>query len=226
MYYYKKKGKDIIKYQITLDEELLKKLRFEIIEKCSHIIHINNRVTDSMKPFEWDFEHIRNYKEKLIGRIEYNDFYSMPEDEYLVDYDYYEHPSLVTYIDDLLKGDTSSIEKIQKMIDETVDKEKILLEEQQAIIKSLNDINEKDKSKPIKLLNENQEKLLEYYKEKKLNKNQIPASKYKKKVLNCISMEEIEIIPYKAVLEVIKFLCEGNNKTMENDLNKVLKLNL
>ena len=75
MYYYKKKGKDIIKYQVNIDKDKLTKLRFEIIEKCSYIKHINRKVTDSVKSYIWEWEHIRNYNEKLIGTIEYNDFY-------------------------------------------------------------------------------------------------------------------------------------------------------
>ena len=40
MYYYKKKGKDIIKYEVIIDIEKLNKIRFEIINNCSHIKHI------------------------------------------------------------------------------------------------------------------------------------------------------------------------------------------
>jgi len=226
MYYYKKKGKDIIKYEVKIDEESLSKIRFQIIQNCSHIEHIKNSVTDRMRPNEFDYEHIRNYKEKYIGRIEYNDFYSMPEDGYEVEYDYYNHPPLVSYIDNLLNGDTSAIEQIEKFKDETIDKEKEILDEQQEIIKKLNNMEEKNKQNQIYLLNKNQEKLLEYYKEKELNKNQVPASRYKRKVLNCITLEELEIIPYKTVLEVMRFLASCSDKKMECGLNKVLKLKL
>jgi len=226
MYYYKKKGKDIIKYEVIIDIEKLNKIRFEIINNCSHIKHIKNRVTDSCKPKEWDYEHIRNYSEKYEGRIEYNDFYSMPEDQYLVEYDYYTHPPLIQLIDNLLKGDTSAIEEIQKLKDEFVDKEKELLEEQQEIISKLNNMKEKNKESQIYLLNQSQEKLLEYYKEQDLNRNQVPSSKYKNKVLSCIELKEVEVIAYKTVLEVIRFLACCNSKKMDSSLNKVLKLKL
>lgn len=224
MYYYKKKGKDIVKYEIEIDIEKLNKLRFEIINNCSHIEHIKNSVTDRMKPDIFDYEHIRNYSEKYIGVIEYNDFYSMPEDAYEVEYDYYNHPQLVKYIDTLLKGDTNSIEQIKKVKDENLDKEQELLNEQQNIINELNDINNLDKSKQIRLLNKNQEKLLEYYKEQELNKNQVPSSKYKNKVLSCITLKEVEIIPYKTVLQVMRFLTCCSDKKMDINLNKVLIL--
>lgn len=226
MYYYKKEGKNIVKYEVLIDKEKLTKLRFEIIEKCSYIKHINDRVIDGMRPNEFDYEHIRNYSEKYIGTIEYNDFYSMPEDEYLVEYDYYTHPPLIQLIDDLLNGNTNSIEKIRKYKEEILDKEKDILKEQQEIIKKLNNMSETNKEKQIHLLNENQEKLLEYYKEKELNKNQVSSNKYKNKVLSCITLNKKEITPYKTVLEVMKFLIDSNEKTTENSLNKVLKLNL
>ena len=226
MYYYKKKGKDIIKYEVIINTEKLNKIRFQIINNCSHIEHIKNSVTDRMRPNEFDYEHIRNYNEKYIGRIEYNDFYSMPEDGYSVEYDYYNHPSLVKYIDNLLNGDTSAIEQIQKVKDVVIDKEQKLLAEQQKIISKLNSMEEKNKQTLINLLNENQEKLLEYYKEKELNKNQIPSTKYKSKVLNCIELKEVEIIPYKTVLEVMKFFINCSDKKMDSNLNKSLKLKL
>lgn len=226
MHYYKKKGKDIIKYEVIIDIEKLNKIRFQVINNCSHIEHITNSVTDRMRPDEFDYEHIRNYNEKYIGVIEYNDFYSSPEDAYEVEYDYYNHPQLVKYIDNLLNGDTSAIEEIQKVKDEVIDREQELLEEQQKIISKLNSMTEKNKEKQIYLLNENQEKLLEYYKEKELNKNQVPSSRYKSKVLSCIELKQLEVIPYKTVLEVMKFFACCSSKKMDSSLNKVLKLKL
>ena len=226
MYYYKKKGKDIIKYEVKIEREKLNKIRFQIINNCSHIEHVKNRVTDRMRPSEFDYEHIRNYNEKYLGVIEYNDFYSTREDEYSIEYDYYKHPPLVGFINNLLNGDTNAIEEIQKLKDEVVDKEQKLLDEQQKIISKLNSTTETNKEKQIYLLNENQEKLLEYYKEKELNKNQVPSSKYKNKVLSCIELKQVEIIPYKTVLEVMRFFACCSAKKMESSLNKVLKLKL
>ena len=223
MYYYKKKGKDIIKYEIEIDEEKLKQLRVEIIFNCSTIIHKNYKTIDTPNYFDW--EHIHNYKETKIGIVERNDFYSTIQDEYLVDYDYYKHPQLVNYIDELLKGNINIIEKIEKLKDEVIDKAKIILEEQQKIINKLNNTDNKNKQELINLLNESQEKLLEYYKEKELNKNQVPSSKYKRKVLNCITMKEIGTMPYKTVLEVQKFFISNSESNIKNNLNKVLKLN-
>ena len=229
MYYYKKEGKNIIKYEVIIDKEKLTKLRYEIIQKCSHIKHIKDIETRGMGSCRTNktiFDHVRNYSEKYVGIREYNDFYSMPEDEYLVEYDYYTHPPLIQLIDDLLNENTNSIEKIKKYKEEIEDKEKDILEEQQEILKKLNSMTEINKEKQIHLLNENQDKLLEHYKEKELNKNQVSSNKYKTKVLSCITLNQKETISYKNVLEVIKFLIDSNDKTTEYSLNKILKLKL
>lgn len=223
MYYYKKQNKEIIKYKVNLDEETLKKLRLEIILKCSTITHHHYKTTHTPNWFDW--EHIQNYSEIKIGVIEYNDFYSMPETEYLVDYNYYEHPPLVDYIDKLLKCNTSMIGKIKTMSLQNVDEEELILKEQQELIKKLNELGTKDISEQLELLKENQKKLLEYKKQKELNKNQVSPNKYRNKVLNCINLEEIERISLKTVLEVQKFFMSGSHLTIEDSLNKVLKLN-
>lgn len=222
MYYYEIIEDFVLKYKISLDEKELKELRFEIIENCSHIIHKRYRTTKT--PNQFDYEHIRNYHEKRVGTIEYNDFYSFPEDEYLVEYDYYEHPPLVALIDSLLKGDTSSIDKIKKSQEEKVDEEEILLKEQQRIIENLNNIEDKKIDKYLSELNDIHEKILKYQKEKQLNKKQISVNNYIEKVLNCIKYEEIGRFSLETILAVRRFLDNSQESTMTSELNKVLKL--
>jgi hypothetical protein len=113
MNYFRKEEYFIVKYQVMIDEEKLKKLRWEIIDKCSLITHKCYKTTH--RPNEFDYAHIRNYKEKKVGVIEYNDFYSMPEDQYLVEYDYYEHPKLISLINLLLEGKVNVIDEIIKL---------------------------------------------------------------------------------------------------------------
>lgn len=222
MYYYKIIGENIVKFKITLGVEALVKLRSEIINKCSHIKHITNKVPDSLKPDIFDVSHIRNYKEKVIGRVD-KGFYSNPEVEYFVEYDYYEHPILVKYIDDLLHGDTSSIEKIENMNIESSNEEKTFLEYQEQIIESLKDGTSNDRSKQIELLKQNNQKIIDYYNEHELNKNQISANEYKKKVLSCILMKKAAILPINSAIEVLNFFEESTSKTTESNLQKILK---
>ena len=219
MYYYQKENEEIVKYQIILDEYTLKKLRSEIIEKCSLIIHKNYKTTNT--PNEFDYEHIRNYKETKVGVIEYNDFYCTTEDEYLVDYDYYEHPKLVSLIEELLSGNTKIINELNNPKIECINEEEMLLKEQQKIIKKLN--NCKDVSKQIELLNENQEKLIEYKKQKKLNKNQVSVIPYYLKVLECITIKEVNSISMDIVDEYINFFMNVSTNNIDEKVNKVLE---
>ena len=133
MYYYKTDNEYVIKYDVKIDEERLKLLRLEIIENCSHIIHKHYYTTD--RSISYDYLRVRNYRERFHRTIEYNDFYSSDEDEYEIEYDYYEFDELVSYIDLLLCGDTSSIDLIINLKDKTINKDDILLEKQRKIIK-------------------------------------------------------------------------------------------
>lgn len=223
MYYYKQEEDKIVKYEITLNKEVLKSLRWEIIEYCSLITHERYKTTKT--PNQFDFEHIRNYKEKLIGVIEYNDFYSMPEDEYLVEYDYYKHPRLVSLIDDLLLGKIDVIDEIINPNIKEDDEEKLLLKEQSSIIKKLTNKKNKDISNEIELLKENQEKLIKYKEKCELNKNQISVVPYYKKVLNCIEFKEIDSINLSVVNEYQKFFRYGKSDSFDINTEKVLKLN-
>ena len=218
MYYYQKENEEIVKYQIILDEDTLKKLRSEIIEKCSLITHKHYKTTNT--PNEFDYEHIRNYKENKVGVIEYNDFYCTREDEYLVEYDYYDHPKLVSQIEELLSGNTKVINELNNPNIEYINEEE-LLKEQHKIIKKLN--NCKDISKQIELLNKNQEKLLEYKSQRELNKNQIPVEPYYKKVLDCITMKKVNSISIDIVDEYTNFFMSVSINNADEKVNKVLE---
>lgn len=222
MIYYKIENENIVKYEVTIDIESLKKLRSEIIYKCSRITHECYKTTKTPNYFDW--EHILNYHEKKIGVIEYNDFYSSPEDEYLVEYDYYHHPNLVKWIEKLIDGKTYVIEKIENMNEQPIDEEAILLKEQQEIIKDLMNIDNQEINKKIEVLTASQEKILNYQRQKKINKNQVSINDYKNKVLACIQFEKIDRMPIKTILEVQKFLENSKEYTTEKELGRVLTL--
>lgn len=219
MYYYRVKDEVVKKYEVELHTETLKKLRNEIIEKCSYITH--KKYTTTKTPNKWDYEHIRNYNENKIGEKDSNDFYSPFESEYLVEYDYYEHPKLISLIDALLKGNMSVIDEIKETKEEEIDKEKILLDEQRKIIEDLNKLDNDKINQQINLLTENQEKLSNCYEEKELNKNQVSANEYIYKTLSCIKFKEINSISLEKVLEVQEFF---NSVSIKKELNKTLKL--
>lgn len=227
MNYFKKEEHFIVKYNVMIDKEKLKKLRCEIIDKCSLITHKCYKTTH--RPNEFDYDHIRNYKDKLIGVIEYNDFYSMPEDQYLVEYDYYEHSSLVSLIDKLLEGNINVIEEIENFqksnMQTHMQKEELeLLTEQNEIINNLNKAEINDRKKYIELLNQSQKKLNDFQKKKELNKNQIPEIIYCSKILECITLEKIDSIDINKVLLVKQFFSYSTEKNYDIDVNKILKM--
>lgn len=174
----------------------------------------------------FDYIHIRNYNEKKVGVIEYDDFYyTRIEDEYEVDYDYYEDPILIRYIDLLIQGDTKVIEQIKNFEIKENNKEEILLKKEQKILKSINDLSNKNKQNKISDLKQIQEKLLKYEEEKELNKNPVSPELYKDKVLDCINYKEIDKLQIDVVLNVQNFLSCCSEKTIDSKLNKILKLN-
>ena len=227
MYYFRKEEHFIVKYSVMIDEEKLKKLRWEVIDKCSLIIHKCYKTTH--RPNEFDYAHIRNYKEKKVGVIEYNDFYSMPEDQYLVEYDYYEHSSLVSLIDKLLEGNINVIEEIEKLqelnIQTHIQKEEMeLVTEQNEIINNLNTVEINDRAKYIEKLNQSHKKLNDFQKKKELNKNQIPEIVYCSKILECIKLTKIGIIELIKVLQLQRFFSESAEKNCDIETNKILKM--
>ena len=224
MYYYCIENEDVIKYKVTLDKEKLKELRNEIIVKCSEISHIHEETVGL--PNYNDHEHTRNYKKKFLRKVDKGDFYGTTVDVYLVDYDYYEHPLLANHIRYLLNHDASIISQIINPEIEKIDEEQIIMEEQKQIIELLNNEKNNDITKQLELLKENQEKLKEYKAKKELNKNQVSVEPYYKKVLECITFNEVNKVALKNILEIQEFLSDSNSLTLDENLNKVLKLSI
>ena len=213
MYYYKIDNDYVIKYDVKIDEERLNELRLEIIERCSHIIHKHYNTT--RKPNYFDFEHIRNYKERFLRWIEYNDFYSSPEEEYEVEYDYYEHDELVNYIDLLLNKDFSSIDFIINLKDKNINKEDILLGKQRKIIDRLNNIDIDSIKSELNKLNDIQKELEKYKEQQKLNEKQVSGVVYKEKVLSCIIFNEIDRVSIEMINKVNDFVGVNSRKLLK-----------
>jgi hypothetical protein len=83
--------------------------------------------------------------------------------------------------------------------------------------------NSKDISKQIELLSKNQEKLLEYKKQKEFNKNQISVEPYYKKVLNCITIKKVNSISMDIVDEYTNFFMNISINNTDEKVNKVLE---
>jgi len=190
----------ILKYEVIVDKELLSKLKYEIIEKCSLITHKDYQDTYLPKMYGIDdYLKYRNYSEVKIGVREYNDFYSMPEDLYRIKYDEYHFPYLVELLDKLLKDDIDVLKEIYNVnkkkeimfIDEKINRQKDLIE----------CIDDSEFDKKISEL----EKLKELIEQKELNKNQVNVLKYYNKVKKLISFNLIDSISYEEVKRVSNF---------------------
>lgn len=205
----------ILKYEVIVDKELLSKLKYEIIEKCSIITHKDYQDTYLPKMYGIDdYLKYRNYSEVKIGVREYNDFYSMPEDLYRIKYDEYHFPYLVELLDKLLKDDIDVLKEIYNVnkkkeimcIDEKINRQKDLIE-------SIDDFE------TYKKINE-LEKLKELIEQKELNKNQVNVLKYYNKVKKLISFNLIDSITYEEVKRVSNFY---NSKVFVKQMDEIKK---
>ena len=103
MIYFMDEGKKRKKYEIVVDKNGLEKLKVEIINNCSMIIHHDCNTTKT--PNYYDILRIRNYSAEKIGIHKPNDFYASCETLYHVVYDEYKYPYLIELIDKLLNND-------------------------------------------------------------------------------------------------------------------------
>lgn len=197
MIYFMDKGRFRTKYEVTADRDGLEKLKLEIINNCSMIIHHDCNTTKT--PNYYDILRIRNYSAEKIGIYESNDFYASRETLYHVVYDEYRYPYLIELIDRLLNNDEEALSEILNPNFEkeqiSIDKMINILEEKYESI-SLHDIVQK---------REMLEKLSQLYKLKELNKNQISVIEYYSKVKEFIELKLIDHMDIELIDRVNKF---------------------
>lgn len=197
MIYFMDEGKKRKKYEIVVDKNGLEKLKVEIINNCSMIIHHDCNTTET--PNYYDILRIRNYSDEKIGIYESNDFYASRETLYHVIYDEYKYPYLIELIDRLLNNDEEALDEI---LNPNFEKEQI------SIDKMINILEEKYNSislSEIVVKREILEKLSQLYKLKELNKNQISVIGYYSKVKNFIKLKLIDDIDIELINRVNKF---------------------
>ena len=218
MNYYTIEKNFIVQYDVQLDTEILERLKWEIIEKCSYITHVQEKVFDC--PF--DPEHIRNYHKKQLGYVDENDFFNTSRMLYQVEYDYYEHPTLVQWINEVQGGKTSSIRLIQDFQEGKVNDYWDSFNELEDMIKRVQENNLPVLSAISTKCNE----IIDTYtKNQELNKNQVSAYQYKQKVLDCIHLNKINQICIDTVLAVEDFFKGSSSNTLDSNLGKILCLN-
>ena len=218
MIVYVKEKDNIVKYEVLFDKEELERLKYEVIEKCSIIEHMDYEDTSSPKMYGiLDYLKYRNYSEKKIGVIEYNDFYSMPETLYRFTYDKYHFPYLIELIDKIISGDVKILEDIFNI---NIKKELIPLDKRiEEVNNKINKTNNNSTYKKIELLKE----LSDLLKQKELNKNQENLDKYYNKVRNLITFKKVDTLDYSLLEKVLVFYDNDINKRHYID-EKILKL--
>lgn len=184
MYYLSFKNKELLGYKINIDEEKLKELREEIIEKCSIVIFTIKEVE---KPLDWENdEHIRNYKQVKVDMDKNID---ERNDYYIVQYDYYQFPDLVNYVDMLLNNDIKAISLIKSIPENIYQLERKLNKQKQLIFQK----SKEENANMLELIDELfkiDTQLAECYKNKTLTQKQLLEISFKKKVLECIQIEK------------------------------------
>ena len=197
MIYFMDEGKKRKKYEIVVDKNGLEKLKVEIINNCSMIIHHDCNTTKT--PNYYDILRIRNYSAEKIGIHKPNDFYASCETLYHVVYDEYKYPYLIELIDKLLNNDEEAVNEI---LNPNFEKEQI------SIDKMINILEEKYNSislSEIGAKREILEKLSQLYRLKELNKNQISVIEYYSKVKNFIKLKLIDYMDIELIDRVNKF---------------------
>ena len=165
MYYYHENEWYIIRDEINIDKYELKKLRNEVINNCSLIVHTEYN-SDYAPTIDQSL--VRNYKEKFVCKKEY---FEETRDVIHYSYDKLIPPKLVALIDRLLNDDPTAVHDIRNYdykSETTIDK---MIEEKN---KELENTDEKMSNKRIMILQE----LKKLAHDKGLNKNQQSTEEY------------------------------------------------
>lgn len=111
MYYIEETDNEVIKYEVTINSERLLALKEEIIENCSEISHHCYESDYELTHDYLQIHDIRDYHFTETGKKK--DYFEETRDIYKIEYDEYDHPLIVDYIDILINGDTSVIPSLK-----------------------------------------------------------------------------------------------------------------
>lgn len=187
---YLQDGKNIYKYDIVFDKEKIEKLRIEIINNCSEIVH--KEIIDSIGPDDRDILKIRNLVNH--GFVGIHEYFEEDVTLYKYTYDEYQYPYIISLIDKLLSG------KYYYEMFKNSNEEFITISEK------INDLSKnimnKNKINDLDYL----EKLKELIELQKYNKNQISAKKYYEIIDNEISFNLIDSVSLDEITKVMQFI--------------------
>lgn len=194
MFYFRKDGEVIEKYQVSFDKEEIEKLKKKIINNCSFIKH--EEYESDYSPRFTD-EIIRNFTYTPTGKEK--EYFEETRDIYRYSYDEYKPPYLVELINQLLNGNSKAIDKIlnydistKSTIDDRID----LANQEFNKIVPEDIIKKKEKLKEL-------EDLL---KAKKLNKNQQSIDIYYNQLIGLIKFDLVDSLSISELCRIESFL--------------------
>ena len=224
MYFFDLDETIVVKYEVEINNEKLKKLKKEIIKKCSMIEHKSYETINPLSQF--NFYYMKNYKKEKTNKKDFE----TKKDIYLISYDLYNPPYLVTLIDELLLGNTSVINDIKNYHESFSINEPSINDKYKKLLDLLYDPdyvkiygvpeNQEEKRNRVKLLKE-MEDLLTNYKNKKINNSKEKnIDDYRIEVLDCITMKQIETISLESLVKIQRFFDKSNEKSLNKTLKK------
>lgn len=197
MKYYNLKDDVIEKYNVTFDTKEIQKIKNEIINNCSDIVH-KNYFSDYSPSFSKS-DIIRNYQERRTGEVK--EYFEETRFIYEYSYDRYEPPYLVNLLNELLSGNNVLEDILTYKVLNSLPID-IKIDEKEKEIKNIDDKNTKIKIEKLK----DYEKLLKL---KKLNENQKPLSMYYDKLISLFKFELEDTLRVEELKKVQLFIGEN-----------------
>lgn len=216
--YFKTTETSVIKYRVEIDTQALQSLREEIITNCSirekkEIKNASWVVLASLR-YECQKGKNRAITYQVVGTHEYFD----GPDEDILDIQYVEYtfPPIISYIDEVLKGNYTNLDLL---LNPTFKEESKQPEDAQIWKKlhriSLAKVNSLEGiENTIQKLENIKETLLAIKERQELNKNRIPVSNYFEEMKACIVLTKIDEIDLDTYQRVQQFYRSDKVKTL------------
>ena len=208
MLYFRKNGEVIEKYQVNLDKEEIEKLKNKIINNCSFIKHVEFASDYSPR---FTNEIIRNFTCVRTGKQK--EYFEETRDIYHYSYDEYKPPYLVKLINQLLNGNSKTIDEI---LNYDISTKSSIDDRINLVNQEFNSIDPEDITKKREKLKE----LEDLLKEKELNKNQQSIAEYYDQLIGLIKFDLIDSLPISELYRVESFLEIGLSSRVEISSSK------
>ena len=194
MFYFRKNGEVIEKYQVHFDKDEIVKLKEKIINNCSFIEH---KVYVSDYEPRFTNEIIRNFTCTPTRRKK--EYFEETRELYQYSYDEYKPPYLVELINQFLNGDSKAIDNIlnYNISPKSTLDDRINLENQEFSKIAPEDINKKK---------EKLKELEDLLKTRELNKNQQSIDLYYAQLIGLIKFDLIDSLSISELVKIESFL--------------------